>query len=191
VSSEPSISDGARKIDAELGSVDVLVNNAAVALLAPATEYTTTDWDTTMATNLRGVFLCTREFGRGMVDRGWGRVVNIASQNAIQGIGGHVAYSAAKAGILGMSRGLAAEWGSHGVTVNCVSPTLVDTPMSRATWPDAARAQVIERIPTAAWPPLMTSPRRCSTWRVRAQAWSTATTSSSTAVRASPSDGTR
>ena len=148
MSSEPSISDGARKIDAELGSVDVLVNNAAVALLASATEYTTTDWDTTMATNLRGVFLCTREFGRGMVDRGWGRVVNIASQNAIQGIGGHVAYSAAKAGILGMSRVLAAEWGPHGVTVNCASPTLVDTPMSRATWPDAARAQVIERIPT-------------------------------------------
>lgn len=65
-----------------------------------------------------------------------------------QGIGGHVAYSAAKAGILGMSRVLAAEWGPHGVTVNCVSPTLVDTPMSRATWPDAARAQVIGKIPT-------------------------------------------
>lgn len=147
MSSEPSISDGARKIDAELGSVDVLVNNAAVALLAPATEYTTTDWDTTMATNLRGVFLCTREFGRGMVDRGWGESSTSHPRTPFR----------ASAGTLPTRRPRPASWdvpcsgrrwGPHGVTVNCASPTLVDTPMSRATWPDAARAQVIERIPT-------------------------------------------
>jgi NAD(P)-dependent dehydrogenase (short-subunit alcohol dehydrogenase family) len=148
VSSEASVEEGAKRIDAELGPVDALVNNAGVALLAPATEYSTGDWDATMATNLRGVFLCSRTFGRAMVDRGWGRIINITSQNAIQGYAGHVAYSAAKAGILGMTRVLVAEWGPHGVTVNCVSPTLVDTPMGRAAWSEEATAQVIQKIPT-------------------------------------------
>ncbi|MGV9803630.1 SDR family oxidoreductase [Mycobacterium sp. NPDC003449] len=148
VSSEASVCEGAGRIGSELGPVDALVNNVAIALLGPAAEYPTSDWDETMATNLRGVFLCARIFGSDMVGRGRGRIVNIASQNAIQGVAGHVAYSAAKAGILGMSQVLAAEWGPHGVTVNCVSPTLVDTAMSRATWSDEARAQVIEKIPT-------------------------------------------
>jgi len=124
------------------------VNNAGVALLGAAAEYSTSDWDATMATNLRGVFLCSRTFGASMVARGWGRIVNIASQNAIQGYAGHVAYSAAKAGILGMTRVLVAEWGPLGVTVNCVSPTLVDTPMGRAAWSDEATAQVITKIPS-------------------------------------------
>jgi NAD(P)-dependent dehydrogenase (short-subunit alcohol dehydrogenase family) len=148
VSSEASVDAGANRIDAELGAVDALVNNAGVALLAPATEYPTSDWDATMATNLRGVFLCSRLFGSAMVGRGRGRIVNITSQNAIQGIAGHVAYSAAKAGIVGMTQVLVAEWGPHGVTVNCVSPTLVDTPMSRSTWPKEVKARVIQKIPT-------------------------------------------
>ncbi|WP_197383636.1 SDR family oxidoreductase [Mycolicibacterium mengxianglii] len=148
VSSEASIEQGAKLIEAELGAVDALVNNAGVALLGPAADYPTSDWDATIATNLRGVFLCSRTFGSAMVGRGWGRIVNIASQNAIQGIAGHVAYSAAKAGMIGMTQVLVAEWGPHGVTVNCVSPTLVDTPMSRSTWPDEAKAYVVGKIPT-------------------------------------------
>jgi NAD(P)-dependent dehydrogenase (short-subunit alcohol dehydrogenase family) len=151
VSSEASVDAGAQQIDAELGDVDALVNNAGVALLGPAADYPTSDWDATLATNLTGVFLCSRIFGRAMVGRGWGRIVNITSQNAIQGIAGHVAYSAAKAGIVGMTQVLVAEWGPHGVTVNCVSPTLVDTPMSRATWPEEARTHVIGKIPTRRW----------------------------------------
>ena len=70
VSSEASVDAGANQIDAELGAVDALVNNAGVALLAPATDYPTSDWDATMATNLRGVFLCSRIFGSAMVGRG-------------------------------------------------------------------------------------------------------------------------
>jgi NAD(P)-dependent dehydrogenase (short-subunit alcohol dehydrogenase family) len=147
VSSETSVIYFGRRISAEMGPVDVLVNNAGVALLATAAEYSTGDWDETIATNLRGVFLCSRTFGAGMVDRGWGRIINIASQNALQGYPGHVAYSAAKAGILGMTRVLVAEWGPRGVTINCVSPTLVDTPMGRAAWSDEATAQVIAKIP--------------------------------------------
>lgn len=147
VSSEAAVHDGATRIRDELGSVDVLVNNAGVAMLSPAVEYPTKDWDTTIATNLSGVFLCSKAFGSDMVARGRGRIVNIASQGAIQGAPGHVAYSAAKGGILGMSRVLAAEWGAHGVTVNCVSPTLVDTPMVRATWSDEAKAQAVRKIP--------------------------------------------
>jgi NAD(P)-dependent dehydrogenase (short-subunit alcohol dehydrogenase family) len=147
VSSEPSVIEGARRIEAETGPVDALVNNAGVALLAAAADYSTGDWDATFATNLRGAFLCSRTFGSAMVSRGWGRIVNIASQNAIQGYAGHVAYSAAKAGMLGMTQVLVAEWGPQGVTVNCVSPTLVDTPMGRAAWSEEATAHVIAKIP--------------------------------------------
>ena len=148
VSSEASIADGARQVDAEFGDVDVLVNNAGIALVGPAAEFSTSDWDGTMATNLRGVFLCSRTFGRAMVERRWGRIVNITSHNAVQGIAGHVAYSAAKAGIVGMTQVLVEEWGPHGVTVNCVAPTLVDTPMSRATWSEETKAYLVGRIPT-------------------------------------------
>jgi NAD(P)-dependent dehydrogenase (short-subunit alcohol dehydrogenase family) len=148
VASESSVEDGAARMRDELGDVDTLVNNAGIALLGCAADYPKSDWDATIATNLTGVFLCSRVFGRRMVQRGWGRIINIASQNAVQGYHGHVAYSAAKAGIIGMGQVLAAEWGPHGVTVNSVSPTLVSTPMAMETWTAQAREHVEQRLPT-------------------------------------------
>lgn len=147
VASEDEVAATHRSITTTIGPVDVLVNNAGIALLAPAAEYTVRHWDETMATNLRGAFMCARLFGPHMIARGWGRIIQIASQNAECGLPGHVAYSTAKAGLLGMMRVMAVEWGASGVTVNAVSPTLVDTPMSQATWTAEQKEKLLEIIP--------------------------------------------
>ena len=147
LASEQAVEATRARIEAGGGSVDILVNNAAVALLALAKDYPTSDWDETMTVNLRGAFLCARTFAPGMLARGWGRIINIASQNAECGVPAHVAYSTAKAGLLGMTRVMAVEWAAAGVTVNAVSPTLVDTAMSRATWTHERRAGLLELIP--------------------------------------------
>lgn len=118
--------------------VDVLVNSAGVARLAPATELELSDWTLTMNVNLTGSWLMCQAVGRGMVDRGGGRIVNLASQAASVGLDQHVAYCASKAGINGMTRTLALEWGPHGVTVNAVSPTVVLTELGKAAWDNPA-----------------------------------------------------
>jgi NAD(P)-dependent dehydrogenase (short-subunit alcohol dehydrogenase family) len=141
-----SVRDGVREVLDRHGRIDVLVNSAGVVRLAPATELTADDWRLTLEVNLTGSFLMCQAVGRAMVDRGAGRIVNLASQAASVGLDQHVAYCASKAGITGMTRTLALEWGPHGVTVNAVSPTVVLTELGRAAWDnqagDAHRAQI-------------------------------------------------
>ncbi len=148
ITSEDEVVASRQLITAMVGPIDVLVNNAGIARLGPVAEFTMPDWDELMATNLRGAFLCARTFGPDMVAHGWGRIIQIASENAECGLPGHVAYSTAKAGLLGMMRVMAVEWGPNGVTVNAVSPTLVDTPMSQATWTAEQKEKLLELIPT-------------------------------------------
>lgn len=116
------------------GRVEVLVNCAGLALLNPALELTDEDWDTTVAVNLSGSFRMARALGGLMVDAGYGRVITIASQAAVVALDRHVAYAASKAGVVGMTRVLASEWAAHGVTVNAISPTVVDTELGRKAW---------------------------------------------------------
>lgn len=128
------------------GKIDILVNNAGVALIAPAAELTTKAWDTTLAINLRAPFLFSRQLGPQMCKNGYGRIISMASQAALVALEGHVAYTATKAGIIGMTKVLAYEWGPHGVTTNCISPTVVETELGKKVWAgpvgDAFRAQV-------------------------------------------------
>jgi NAD(P)-dependent dehydrogenase (short-subunit alcohol dehydrogenase family) len=121
-------------IIAETGRIDILVNNVGVGLIAPAAELTTETWDLTMTVNLRATFLFSREIGRHMITRGYGRIVSLASQAALVALDDHVAYSASKAGVIGMSKVLALEWGPLGVTSNTISPTVINTPMGKMTW---------------------------------------------------------
>ncbi len=118
----------------ETGRIDILVNNVGVGLIAPAVELTTEVWDLTMSVNLRAAFLFSREVGRHMIGRGYGRIVSLASQAALVALDDHVAYSASKAGLIGMSKVLALEWGPKGVTSNTISPTVINTPMGKMTW---------------------------------------------------------
>src|SRR4051812_45443859 len=101
-----------------------------------------------MAVNLKGAFTACQVAGRGMVERGYGRIVNMSSQAAAVGIPRHAAYSASKAGLEGLTRVLALEWGPHGVTVNAVAPTFIRTPGTAERLDDPEfLAGVLERIP--------------------------------------------
>jgi D-threitol dehydrogenase (NAD+) len=130
----------------EAGRLDVLVNCAGVATIAPALQIDLAGFERTVAVNLTGTFVVSQAVARHMAEHGGGRIVTIASQAAIVGLEGHVAYAASKAGLLGMTRTLALEWGPLGITVNTVSPTVVLTPLARPNWEnpagDALRAQI-------------------------------------------------
>jgi 3-oxoacyl-[acyl-carrier protein] reductase len=126
-------------IESELGSVDVLVNNAGIGLVRTVDELTEDDFDRTIAVNLKSVFLCTQAVVPGMRARKWGRIVNISSGAArgAGGVGPH--YNASKAGMEGMTRGYAARLVKDGITVNAVAPSLIATDMVSAVASSAAR----------------------------------------------------
>lgn len=129
------------------GVPSILVNSAGVALLDSAFDVTPERWDATLAINLRGSFFMAQAAGRHMVAANYGRIINLASQAAVIGLDQHVAYSASKAGLLGMSRVLSLEWARSGVTVNCISPTVVETPLGKAAWAGERGDKAKEAIP--------------------------------------------
>jgi acetoacetyl-CoA reductase len=129
-----------------IGPVDILVNNAGITRDAVFKRMTEQDWMAVINTNLNSVFNVTRQVIDGMVEHGWGRIVNISSVNAIKGQFGQTNYSAAKAGMAGFSKALAQEVVRKGVTVNTVSPGYVETDLVMAIRSDV-RQQIIDSIP--------------------------------------------
>jgi len=130
-----------------LGRLDILVNNAGVARLAPAEAVTDEDWDLTMAVNLRAPFLMARAAFPALRDAGAGRIVNLASQAAFVALDRHLAYCTSKAGLLGMTKVLALEWAAHGITVNAISPTVVETELGRKAWAGEVGEAMKRKIP--------------------------------------------
>jgi 3-oxoacyl-[acyl-carrier protein] reductase len=126
-------------VERELGPIDMLINNAGIAINRPVEELTEEDFDLTMAVNLKSVFLCTQAVLPGMRKRRWGRIVNISSGAArgAGGVGPH--YNASKAGLEGMTRGYAARLVKEGITVNAVAPSLIETDMVTAVASSASR----------------------------------------------------
>lgn len=136
------------EVAARFGGLDILVNNAGIARLAPASEATRADWDLTMAVNLTAPFLFAQAAGAHMVARGRGRIINMASQAASVALQSHVAYCTSKAALVGMTKVLALEWGPHGVTVNAISPTVVETDLGRKAWAGEVGDAMRQLIPS-------------------------------------------
>jgi acetoacetyl-CoA reductase len=135
------------KIQAEVGSIDILVNNAGITRDASFRKMGKPDWDAVMRTNLDSVFNVTKPLCDGMMDRGWGRIINISSINGQKGAFGQTNYSAAKAGMHGFTKALALEVARKGVTVNTVSPGYVGTKMVLAVPKDVLDTKIIPQIP--------------------------------------------
>ncbi len=129
-----------------VGNVDILINNAGITRDSLFKRMTERDWLDVINTNLNSVFNVTRQVIDGMTERGWGRIVNISSVNAIKGQFGQTNYSAAKAGMAGFSKALAQEVVKKGVTVNTVSPGYVETDLVMAIRAEV-RAQIVASIP--------------------------------------------
>jgi acetoacetyl-CoA reductase len=129
------------KVKAEVGEIDVLVNNAGITKDGQFRKMSIDDWKAVIDTNLNSLFFVTKQVVDGMLDRGWGRIINISSMNGQRGQFGQTNYSTAKAGMHGFTMALAQEVASKGVTVNTVSPGYIGTDMVRAI-----REDVLEKI---------------------------------------------
>jgi NAD(P)-dependent dehydrogenase (short-subunit alcohol dehydrogenase family) len=125
------------------GEPDVLVNAAAVNLRPPLEALTAGDWDLTMAVNLDAPFLLGQAYGPGMAARGFGRIINLASQQSVRAFGNSGAYGASKGGIAALTRSQAEAWSSRGVCCNAIVPGFVRTAMTRQVFDDPARAEAM------------------------------------------------
>lgn len=132
ISRESEVRRVAESVHAHYGRVDVLVNNAGISFICPAEEIATDDWQKVLDVNLTGPFLLCRHFGRIMLQRGQGSIVNVSSIAGLAGIADRAAYNASKHGLIGLTRTLAAEWGGRGVRCNAVCPGWVKTEMDAA-----------------------------------------------------------
>jgi 3-oxoacyl-[acyl-carrier protein] reductase len=130
VGDRASVEGCVRDVEAAHGRVDILVNNAGIAgRTAPLDDVTDGDWDQMMRVNLRGVYLGCQAVLRGMKSRRYGRIVNVASIAGKEGNPNAVPYSAAKAGVIGLTKALAREVASHGIYVNAIAPAVIETPI--------------------------------------------------------------
>jgi acetoacetyl-CoA reductase len=136
-----------QKVQAEVGPVDVLVNNAGITRDMTFKKMTKADWDAVIRTNLDSVFNMTKQVLDGMVERGWGRIINVSSVNAQKGAFGQTNYSAAKAGMHGFTKALAYEVARKGVTVNTISPGYIGTKMVTAIPQDILDSKILPQIP--------------------------------------------
>ncbi len=134
------------KVGATIGPIDILINNAGITRDGLFKRMSPGDWYAVINTNLNSVFNVTRQVVEGMTDRGWGRIINISSVNALKGQFGQTNYSAAKAGMHGFSKALAQEVVKKGVTVNTISPGYVATDMVMAIKQEV-RDQIVAQIP--------------------------------------------
>lgn len=132
VADRASVDSACTEILKSYGHVDILVNNAGISQIKLFTDVTQDDWQQMMNVNLTGCFNVTQSLVKSMISRKSGAIVNISSVWGVHGASCEVAYSAAKAGLIGMTKALAKELGSSGITVNCVAPGVIDSPMNSA-----------------------------------------------------------
>ena len=137
---------------AEFGSVDILVNNAGINVRKPVLELSIEEYRQVLATNLVGYFLCAQALGRGMVERGRGKVINISSIMGRVALPSQAAYASSKGGVEQLTKVLALEWAPHNVQVNALAPTYFETELTRPLFDDPERnAFITDRTPARRW----------------------------------------
>jgi 2-dehydro-3-deoxy-D-gluconate 5-dehydrogenase len=140
------------EVESTAGPIDILVNNAGTIRRAPAADFTEHDWDLVLRTNLDSVFMLSQGFGRRMIERRSGKIINIASLLAFSGGITVPAYTASKHAVAGLTKALANEWAGHGVQVNAIAPGYFRTDNTQALQDDPARfAEISARIPAGRW----------------------------------------
>jgi NAD(P)-dependent dehydrogenase (short-subunit alcohol dehydrogenase family) len=149
--SEPEGAEEAARLALKaLGRIDVLVNNAGIALIDPLVDAKTEDWDKTMSVNLRAPFLLARAVVPGMIKRKSGKIINISSQAGVVGLEAHGAYAASKGGLNMLTKVMTVEWAKHNIQINSVCPTVILTPMGEKVWGQPAKGDPMKaKIPAA------------------------------------------
>jgi 3-oxoacyl-[acyl-carrier protein] reductase len=146
VSDAAAVNATAEKILTEAGRVNVLVNNAGITRDGLLMRMSDADWDVVLNTNLKGAFLFTRAFARGFLKQRSGRIINVASVVGLVGNAGQANYAASKAGLIGLTKSLAREFSSRGITVNALAPGFIETDMT-AVLNEGTRTEVLKSIP--------------------------------------------
>jgi NAD(P)-dependent dehydrogenase (short-subunit alcohol dehydrogenase family) len=145
---QASVAATVAKIEAMTGRIDILVNAAGIQILKPATEYTAEEWHRIIDTNLSGVFFVTQAVAKGMLARGYGRILSIGSVSSLLGHPYHAPYAASKGGVAIMTKSFATEWAPRGVTVNAIGPTYTETNLTKGIISDqATRDRVTAAVP--------------------------------------------
>lgn len=147
ISDRASVNAAVAEVLAEYRHIDILVNNAGISQIKLFGDITGDDWARMMAINLTGCFNVTQEVLKGMISRKNGAIVNISSVWGVHGASCEVHYSAAKAGVIGMTKALAKEAGLSGITVNCVAPGVIDSPMNSAHLSEEELSELAEETP--------------------------------------------
>jgi len=147
----PSITTTVDSALNEFGRLDILVNNAAINIRMPAAEYTEEAWDAVMTANGKGAFFMAQACGKAMIERREGKIINILSLTVAWGLPTVVAYSAAKAGLMQLTRLLAVEWGAHNIKVNGIAPGFFRTELTEPVQRDARNRWILNRTPLGRW----------------------------------------
>lgn len=150
VADQASVVTSVREVREELGPTEIVVTSAGLGPFEDFTEIGLESWNRTIAVNLTGTFVCIQATVRDMVDAGWGRIVTVSSAAAQQGVPRLAPYSAAKGGVIALTKSLAREYGPAGITVNTIAPGMIDTPMIRRAQTDGdmpPSEALVTRIP--------------------------------------------
>ena len=147
ITREEEIQKVVAKVWDGFGKIDILVNSAGVGLVDDADTLSEAMWDKTMAVNLKGTVRMAQAVGSRMIKSGGGKIVNMASQAGVVALERHLAYGVSKAGIIQATKQFAVEWAEHNVNINCISPTVILTPMGEKTWNNKAGDEFKKRIP--------------------------------------------
>ncbi len=147
VSDRSSVDDAVAEVLKSFGHIDILVNNAGISQIRLFTDTTQSDWEQIMGINLTGCFNVTQAAVKSMISRKSGAIVNISSVWGVHGASCEVAYSASKAGMIGLTKALAKELGASGITVNCIAPGVIDSPMNSAHLSEDELNELCEATP--------------------------------------------